>query len=84
MFQLYIHMYLFFFQKIFSHLDCFIILNKVPCAILVIHFLVGEGAVLSLHCGPWALCCTQAFSTCAWELLSSCGVGFLLFGAQAP
>ena len=43
------------FSKFFSHLSCFIILNKVSCAMLVIHFLVGEGATLSLHCGPRAL-----------------------------
>ena len=72
------------FSKFFSHLSCFIILNKVSCATLVIHFLVGEGAALSLHCGPRALCRTQAFPGCAWGLLSSCAVGFLLFGAQAP
>ena len=54
------------FSKFFSHLSCFIILNKVSCATLVIHCLAGEGAALSLHCGPRALCRTQAFPGCAW------------------
>ena len=68
--QLHIYMYLFFF-KFFSHLGCYIILSRVPCATQQIpaghpfkqSFLKKFLAVLGL------CCCARAFSSCGERVL---------------